>query len=79
MCYSDRCWFWGTFHKIDVFVFFWAKHNPQLKLFYRDMVYLILIHLLNQVTLDMIPVYLFRQAYVMVLLFHVASVKLRLR
>ena len=40
----------GTFHKIDVFVFFWAKIKPQLKFFYRDTVYIILIHLLNQVT-----------------------------
>ena len=32
------------------FVFFWAKHKPQLKFFYRDMVYIILIYLLNQVT-----------------------------
>ena len=35
---------------MDVFVFFWAKNKPQLKFFYRDMVYIILIHLLNQVT-----------------------------
>ena len=31
----------GNFHKIDVFVFFWAKHKPQLKIFYRDIVYII--------------------------------------
>ena len=39
------------------FVYFWAKNKPQLKFFNRDMVYIILIHLLNQVTLDMISVY----------------------
>ena len=50
MRYSNRSWFWGTFHKINVFVVFWAKHKAQLKFFYRDMVYIILIHLLNQVT-----------------------------
>ena len=37
-------------YKINVFVFFWAKHKSQLKFCYRDMVYIILIHLLNQVT-----------------------------
>ena len=47
MCYSNRSWFWGTFHKIDVFVFFWVKNKPQLKFFYRDMVYITLIHLLR--------------------------------
>ena len=46
--YSNRSWFWGTFHKIDVFVLFWAKHKPNLKFFYRDMVYVLLSHLLTE-------------------------------
>ena len=34
----------------SMFLYFsWAKHKPQLKFFYRDMVYIFLIHLLNQV------------------------------
>ena len=60
MCNSNRSWFWGPLKKINVFVFFWAKHKPYLKFFHRNMVYIVLIHLLNQVTWFMIPICKYR-------------------